>query len=402
MLSLSKQLLVLSLVSFAVLYCYTTFQSSVSSDVQDATASPAASSATSFAGLAGLAISVFLSMTQSLNWTVRMASEIESQMVAVERVCNYANTVQEKPHYKHADPPAIGKGSSDSVGSNTLTISDSEGEDVTNALHDPSSNFPLSNRAVALQANAWSSRGEVNFDRVTLQYRGDTPAVLHNLSFVVNPGEKVGIVGRTGAGKSSLLVALLRLVELTSGHIFIDGRDISQLGLHTLRSRIAVICQEPVLFAGSLRDNLDPFEEHPVDVLLRSLASCGLQHLSLQTTLTENGSNFSVGERQLVCVARAIVNQQVRLVIMDEATASVDLETDSALQRTLRQCFREATVLIIAHRLHSIMDCDRVLVLDKGQVVEFDAPQALLSKGEGQSFFARLVKQYEQQEHDDQ
>jgi ABC-type multidrug transport system fused ATPase/permease subunit len=180
LLSLSKQLLVLSLVSFAVLYCYTTFQSSVSSDVQDATASPAASSATSFAGLAGLAISVFLSMTQSLNWTVRMASEIESQMVAVERVCNYANTVQEKPHYKHADPPAIGKGSSDSVGSNTLTISDSEGEDVTNALHDPSSNFPLSNRAVALQANAWSSRGEVNFDRVTLQYRGDTPAVFVN------------------------------------------------------------------------------------------------------------------------------------------------------------------------------------------------------------------------------
>eukprot|EP01033_Poteriospumella_lacustris_P011634 gene11634-8288_t len=275
-----------------------------------------------FAGLAGLSMSLAMSITQSLNWTVRMASDLESQMVAVERLEEYATMSQEKAHYRVNDPVIGGA--------------------------DGSGNSPLH-----ASASVWPTAGKINFFNVSLRYRPSLPLVLKNVSFVVPAGHKVGVVGRTGAGKSSLLVALLRLVDpLDAGHIYLDDVDIGQLGLHVLRASVAVIPQDPVLFSGS---------------------------------------------RQLLCIARALVGRS-RVILMDEATAAVDVETDALIQQTIRQECRNATVLTIAHRLNTILDSDKVLVLEQGEVAEYDAPSALLAKGAEQSLFAQLVQHWEETE----
>ncbi|XP_069753249.1 ATP-binding cassette sub-family C member 5 isoform X10 [Narcine bancroftii] len=217
-----------------------------------------------------------------------------------------------------------------------------------------------------------------------MRYRENLPLVLKKVSFTIKPQEKIGIVGRTGSGKSSLGIALFRLVELSGGSIIIDGVNITEMGLADLRSKLSIIPQEPVLFTGTVRFNLDPFqqfsEEQVWDALERThMKECISQlPLKLESEVMENGENFSVGERQLICVARTLL-RRCKVLILDEATAAMDTETDSLVQETIRESFADCTMLTIAHRLNTVLSCDRVMVLSQGQVVEFDKPSILLA-----------------------
>ncbi|CAK4351318.1 unnamed protein product [Aphanomyces euteiches] len=239
----------------------------------------------------------------------------------------------------------------------------------------------------------WPAQGTISFESYTMRYRDHLDLVLRDVSFVANGGEKVGICGRTGSGKSSLMVALFRMVEAASGCIKIDGVDISRVNIHALRSRLTIIPQDPVLFSGSLRFNIDPSKQ-VVDAdlwaVLKKVHLAGCLEGGLDFQVAEKGSNLSVGQRQLLCIARALLRQS-RVVVLDEATANIDLESDRLIQQTIKECFRDVTMLIIAHRLDTIIDSDRILVMDRGSVIEYDSPQVLLAK-EG-SVFAELAKQ---------
>lgn len=241
----------------------------------------------------------------------------------------------------------------------------------------------------------WPTRGEVVFEEVCLRYRDELPLVLRNISFLIKGGDKVGIVGRTGAGKSSILVSLMRLRELESGRILLDGVDIRKLGLHQLRSSVAVIPQDPVLFQGTVRYNLDPHSNNTDEELWEALERAHLkpkiqkEDKQLEAVVEKNGDNFSVGERQLLCLARALLRHN-KVLILDEATASVDAETDQLIQQTVRETFADCTVLTIAHRLNTVLSCDVVIVLDTGKVVEMDSPLAL-SK-DPNSVFSSMLK----------
>ncbi|KAI5452226.1 hypothetical protein NCC49_000792 [Naganishia albida] len=236
----------------------------------------------------------------------------------------------------------------------------------------------------------WPSKGEVTFQGVHLKYRPELPPVLKGLSFHISPGEKIGIVGRTGAGKSSCLQALFRLVELSEGKITIDGVDLAEIGLDTVRQRLSAIPQEPLLFSGSVRENLDP-EGTKSDVELNdALRRCGLIHsqgqfqgrfnkFKLDAQIADEGGNFSGGERQLIALCRALVKNS-KVLMLDEATSSVDPETDATIQKTIRGEFGHVTLLCIAHRLATIAFYDRVLVLDQGTIAEFDTPLNLYDR----------------------
>jgi ATP-binding cassette, subfamily C (CFTR/MRP), member 1 len=265
-----------------------------------------------------------------------------------------------------------------------------------------------------------------------MKYREDLDPVLHNLDFTMRPGEKTAICGRTGSGKSSMMMALFRLVELCEGVILIDGVDISTIGLHRLRTSMAMIPQDPILFQGTIRNNLDPFDHYPDTEIWNSLERVQLRdHVqslpnALDGEVAENGGrfsvfccwigccilfffvlffrislfffnslslsleNFSVGQRQLFCMARALLRSS-KIVVLDEATANIDVETDRIIQETIREECKDATVLTIAHRVGTITDYDRVLVLSAGEVVEFDAPDVLLANPE--SAFASMHKE---------
>ncbi|CAM9655882.1 unnamed protein product, partial [Ectocarpus fasciculatus] len=305
------------------------------------------STQTAFAGMAGLAVSLALSVTQSLNWSVRMASDLESHMVSVERIKTYSNMPQEKAHHTINDPP-----------------------------------------------EQWPQTGAIEIKQVYMRYREGMPRVLSGVDLVIPPRHKVGIVGRTGAGKSSLLSALLRIVELESGSISIDGVNVANIGLHTLRSRIAVIPQDPVLFSGSIRSNLDPFGNFTDTQIWESLRRTCLHESveALTDKVEDGGTNYSVGQRQLLCISRALL-AQAKIIVLDEATAAVDVETDSAIQKTLRQEFADATVLTVAHRLNTIMDSDKIVVMDQGRVAEYDSPSVLLSQPT--SMFKQLADNWE-------
>lgn len=288
-------------------------------------------------GLVGLSVSYALQVTQTLNWLVRMTSDIETNIVAVERIKEYGETKQEAP-------------------------------------------WELENSKVPRD---WPTEGQVVFENFKVRYREGLELVLRGITFTISGGEKVGIVGRTGAGKSSLTLSLFRIIEAAGGRIFIDGIDIATLGLHMLRSRLTIIPQDPVLFSGTLRINLDPFEVKSDDELWKALE---LSHLKtfvktlpagLNHEISEGGENLSVGQRQLVCLARALL-RKTKVLVLDEATAAVDLETDDLIQKTIRSEFKECTVLTIAHRLNTIMDSDKVIVLDRGEVTEFASPTELL------------------------
>uniref|UniRef100_A0A8D0DBY8 ATP-binding cassette, sub-family C (CFTR/MRP), member 3 n=1 Tax=Sander lucioperca TaxID=283035 RepID=A0A8D0DBY8_SANLU len=231
----------------------------------------------------------------------------------------------------------------------------------------------------------WPMEGNVEFHDYSVRYREGLDLVLKNLTLSVKGGEKIGIVGRTGAGKSSMTLCLFRLLEAAAGEITIDKVKISEIGLHDLRSKLTIIPQEPVLFSGTLKMNLDPFEKYSDEEVWRALEHSHLhkfvsnQPAKLELECSEGGENLSVGQRQLVCLARALL-RKTRILILDEATAAIDLETDDLIQSTIRTQFEDCTVFTIAHRLNTIMDYTRVLVLDKGQVAEFDTPANLLSQ----------------------
>jgi len=249
----------------------------------------------------------------------------------------------------------------------------------------------------------WPHSGRIVTSDMCVRYRPELPLALRGVSCTIEPRAKVGIVGRTGSGKTTFVSALWRLVEPTcgaeggvrAGAISIDGVDISSLELHALRSRLAIIVQDPVVFNESIRYNLDPYNLasdeaiNRVVKLVRLEAAIAALPDGLEAPVGEAGSNFSVGQRQLICLARAMLRES-KLIVLDEATASIDNETDAILQSTIRETFADATVLTIAHRLHTIMDSTRIMLFDKGELKEHDTPSALLADGE--SAFSRLVE----------
>lgn len=245
----------------------------------------------------------------------------------------------------------------------------------------------------------WPEEGNITFDKLSLRYFPDpnSETVLKELEFDIKAKEKVGIVGRTGAGKSSLINALFRL-SYNEGTILIDTRDTNVMGLHDLRAKISIIPQEPVLFSGTLRYNLDPFDEYSDDKLWMALDEVKLKTMvkelpaGLASKISEGGTNFSVGQRQLVCLARAILRDN-KILVMDEATANVDPQTDALIQETIRTKFKDCTVLTIAHRLNTVMDSDKVLVMDVGRCIEFGPPYELLTAEDGPKVFYGMVKQ---------
>ena len=303
-------------------------------------------------GQAGLSITSSMQIIAALVWVVRQACMLETDSVAIERIMEYTNNEQEAPWQLETDE--------------TLR-----------------------------KSSKWPVKGSIKFHDYQTRYRPGLDLVLKGIDMEIDGQEKIGICGRTGAGKSSLTMALFRIVEATQGKISIDGQDISLLGLQTLRSRLTIIPQDPVLFTGDLRFNLDPVGEHSDSALWKSLELAHLKnHVStnlasgLDSQVTEGGGNFSVGQRQLICLARALL-RKTQILVLDEATAAIDQETDDLIQATLKKEFAHCTVLTIAHRLNTILDSDRIAVFEKGLLKEFDTPSNLLQR-EDSSFKAMV------------
>uniref|UniRef100_A0A803TMZ5 ABC-type glutathione-S-conjugate transporter n=1 Tax=Anolis carolinensis TaxID=28377 RepID=A0A803TMZ5_ANOCA len=290
-------------------------------------------------GLVGFSISYALQITGILNWMVRALAEIDNNIVSVERVRDYSGTPKEAPW-----------------------TSDNK------FFHEN-----------------WPTEGQIAFRGYSLRYRPGLELALKNVNIQIKGKEKVGIAGRTGAGKSSLAMGLLRLVEAAEGEILIDGIDVAQIGLHDLRSKITVIPQDPVLFSGPLRMNFDPLDEHTDEDIWAALELMLLKNFvsdlpgQLAYECSERGGNLSVGQRQLICLTRALLRRG-NVVFLDEATAAVDMETDLQIQSAIRSQFRDCTVLTIAHRVSTLMDCDRIIVMESGQVSECDTPQNLIAR----------------------
>ncbi|XP_076243243.1 ATP-binding cassette sub-family C member 4 [Calliopsis andreniformis] len=313
-------------------------------------------------GEVGLAITQVIAMTGMIQWGMRQNAEVANQMMSVERVLEYTQIAPE-PN-----------------------------------LRDRGKFVKKSEKQIALAASApknWPTEGMIKFKHVHMRYAEDEPPVLKDLNVVIYPGEKVGIVGRTGAGKSSLIAALFRLAKV-EGVIEIDGIDTGSICLEDLRRHISIIPQDPVLFSGTLRRNLDPFNEFSDKELWEVLDEVELKDAvviagaGLSSRVLDRGSNYSVGQRQLVCLARAILRNN-KILMLDEATANVDPQTDALVQHTIRKKFANCTVLTIAHRLNTIIDSDKVLVMDKGRMAEYDHPHILLQNNYSQ--FTSLVKE---------
>ncbi|XP_035829554.1 multidrug resistance-associated protein 1-like, partial [Aplysia californica] len=235
-----------------------------------------------------------------------------------------------------------------------------------------------------LVSSSWPEDGHVVLENYQTRYRASLDLVLRGVSCDIRGGEKVGIVGRTGAGKSSLTMALFRLIEAASGRICLSGQHIAPLGLHDVRGKLTILPQDPVIFGGTLGMNLDPLGEKSAVELWEALEHSHLKTFvqslpdKLDHECGEGGKNLSMGQRQLVCLARALLRQS-RVLVLDEATAGVDMETDELIQKTIRREFRACTVLTIAHRLNTVLDYDRIMVLDSGHIKEMDSPRNLLA-----------------------
>ncbi|KAL3428313.1 ABC transporter family protein [Phlyctema vagabunda] len=295
--------------------------------------------------IAGLVLSYILAIVQMIQFTVRQLAEVENGMNATERLHYYGTQLEEEAPL------------------HTIEVRPS-----------------------------WPESGEIIFNNVEMAYRENLPLVLRGLTMNIKGGERIGVVGRTGAGKSSIMSCLFRLVELSGGSISIDGIDISTLGLHDLRSRLAIIPQDPTLFKGTIRSNLDPFNEHTDLELWSALRQSDLVtaeaslddkspgRIHLDGIVEDEGLNFSLGQRQLMALARALVRGS-QIIVCDEATSSVDMETDDKIQKTIRDGFKGKTLLCIAHRLKTIINYDRICVMDQGTIAELDTPLALYERG---------------------
>jgi ATP-binding cassette subfamily C (CFTR/MRP) protein 4 len=246
---------------------------------------------------------------------------------------------------------------------------------------------PEEDNGQLVPSETWPQEGNVEFKSVAMRYSPEKPMVLNEICFNVKSGEKLGIVGRTGAGKTSLISALFRLFHF-EGTILIDGVDTKSVLLQTLRSKISIIPQDPILIIGSLRKNLDPFDQYTDCEIWQALEDVQMRTLianlpsGLETFVIEGGANFSVGQKQLLCLVRAIL-RNAKIIVLDEATANIDLKTDELIQLTIKKRFEGSTVLTIAHRLNTVMDSDKILVMDAGRAVEFGEPQELLQIPDG-------------------
>lgn len=299
-------------------------------------------------GIAGLSVTYSLTVTQVLSFLVKIYSDYETNVVSVERLLEYTRTpIEPDDKEEPADPN-------------------------------------------------WPAKGEILFDNFSARYRPELELVLNRFNLKVESAERIGMVGRTGAGKSSITLALFRILEASDGRIVIDDVDISHINLKVLRSKLSIIPQEPIMFTGTIRQNVDPTEAYPDHETWRAidLAHLGPFVRSLPSNLdhqvSEGGSNFSVGQKQLFCLARTLLRRS-KILVLDEATAAVDVETDSLIQQTIRKEFKESTILTIAHRLDTIMDYDRVVVVDQGTAAEQGRPADLIS--DPKSKFHYLVKE---------
>jgi ATP-binding cassette subfamily C (CFTR/MRP) protein 4 len=299
-----------------------------------------------FASSVGLAVCLSNALLLVLQYAMKTWTQLNAQMTAVERVVEYSE----------------------------LSLEPNDG--------------------VQTPPESWPTSGNISFHSVSLRYSSKDAPVLKNVSFNIKSKEKIGIIGRTGAGKTSLISVLFRLFHF-EGSVVIDNIDIKSIPLTELRSKIAVIPQDPLLFLGSLRKNLDPFGQYDDLQLWTALDEFELKEVisnlpsGLDSMVSERGSNFSVGQRQLLCLVRAMLKES-KIIVLDEATANVDLETDELIQSSIRKRFKNCTVLTIAHRLNTVIDSDKILVMDEGLVVEFGPPHQLLQNREG--FFYRYVK----------
>eukprot|EP00127_Corallochytrium_limacisporum_P006292 Clim_evm3s225 gene=Clim_evmTU3s225 len=296
----------------------------------------------------GFAMAYALQVTSILNWLIRSWTDTEMHMNAVERVVEYRDMdVEQQEGLKESQLP-----------------------------------------------ENWPNQGRIEFKDLSLRYRKELDPAVRNLSMTIASTEKVGVCGRTGSGKSTLTLGLFRMIDLCNGDIIIDGVNIRDVALETLRRRIGIIPQDPALFMGTVRYNLDPFDEHTDAELWEALRVAQLDKViaaregGLTAEVSEDGENYSHGQRQLICMARALA-QKCKILIMDEATATVDPATDAKIQEIIRTAFAESTVITIAHRLDTILDYDRILVMGNGSMIEYDAPGMLLSKP--QSEFSQLV-----------
>lgn len=287
------------------------------------------------AGMAGLMVSYSLNTIAPFNYLIYFSTELEANLVSAERLDEYRRLTPEAPWCLNWSP-------------------------------DP----------------AWPRHGALCFRSYSTRYRDGLELALNNINLDIRPGEKIGVVGRTGAGKSTMTLSLFRIVEGCEGQIVVDGIDVSTIGLHDLRSRITIIPQDPVLFQGTLRYNLDPTGSHSSEDLWAALERAHLKDAfdeeGLEFQVIEGGLNLSVGQRQLVCLARAVL-RRTKILVLDEATASVDMETDALVQQTLREHMEDCTVITIAHRLHTVLQSDRVVVMEQGRIVEVGEPAGLLT-----------------------
>lgn len=294
-----------------------------------------------------MVLSVGVWILAYVEFALSMIPEVESQMTSVERVLTYTNLPSEPGYNRNIQPPEY-----------------------------------------------WPTHGALSLSNVSLVYFEGGPRVLRDITLDVKPAEKLGIAGRTGAGKSSIVASLFRMPD-PEGSVFVDGVDLGTIHLQAARRSMAVITQDPVLFIGSLRQNLDPFDSLTDMQLWTALEEVQLKKKvlsldgQLEYTIEEGGSGLSAGERQLLCLARALL-QQCKILVLDEATANIDYQTDQLIQQTIRNKFTNCTVLTIAHRLNTIMDYDKVVVIEDGQVVEHDDPRVLAE--EENSIFANLLK----------
>jgi len=347
------------------------------------------SGSSNFASVAGLSLNYAISVTGLLNWVVRTFAAMEATMNAAERILFYTEEIAQ-------EAPATSKELNRVFRKPTPQKDDVEFPELP-----PSSIAVAAKGGTVRLEEGWPLNGSISFKNLKMRYRPENPLVLKGLSAEIDGGSRIGVVGRTGSGKSSLLLTILRIVEPTlekndiyEAPISIDGVDILRIGLRELRQVVGIIPQNPVLFSGTIRSNMDPFNEYTDEEIWNALEGCGMKSTveemsGIYAPIAEYGDNLSQGQRQLLCLGRALL-KRCRILLLDEATSSVDYETDKEIQRTLREAFAQCTVLTIAHRVNTIMDSDKILVMVDGEVGEFASPDELLA--DNNSIFSDIVK----------